>query len=178
MEQVTGLELEGTVKKVIAGSGSYTARAVILACGSDRRKLGVPGEEQFSGRGVSYCATCDGKFFKNRAVAVVGGGNSAAEYAIELASLCQSVTLVYHGKELKSMFSLREKLKSLQNVTVLYNSEVREITGESVVRSIRMENTGDGTTPDIRISVSPVDRSQFGTAFRCPAASRRICSGR
>ncbi|MCK9170837.1 MAG: FAD-dependent oxidoreductase [Treponema sp.] len=144
METVNGLKLDGRVKQIHTASGLYESRTVILASGSGRRKLGIPGEEEFAGHGVSYCATCDGNFFRKRDVAVAGGGNSAVSYAVELAAICAHVTLIYRGRELKAEYLLRKKLESLPNVTVLYRHEVREIQGDTAVRSLIVENLDTG----------------------------------
>ena len=144
MEAVSALKLDGRVKQIRTASGSCEARTVILACGSDRRKLGIPGEEEFTGHGVSYCATCDGNFFRKRDVAVAGGGNSAVSYAVELAAICPHVTLIYHGRKLKAEYLLRKKLGSLSNVTVLYRHETREIQGDTAVRRILVEDLDTG----------------------------------
>lgn len=144
MEEVTGLRLDGECKTVTTPSGQYEAKAVILALGSDRKKLGIPGEEEFSGRGVSYCATCDGNFFRNRNVAVVGGGNTAVEYAVELSELCRQVTLIYHGEQLSAMYSLKKQLSDRPNVTVLYRQEIQEILGSQKVERVRLKETRTG----------------------------------
>ena len=140
-EEITGLELDGPVKAVTTPAGRYEARAVILALGSDRRKLGVPGEEEFSGRGVSYCATCDGNFFRNRDVAVVGGGNTAVEYVVELSGLCRHVTLIYRGERISAMDSLQKQMESRTNISVLYQKEVREILGTRSVERLRLADS-------------------------------------
>lgn len=149
--EATGFELGGDVKAVVTPSGKYEAKAVVLAMGSERRKLGVRGEEELSGHGVSYCATCDGNFFRNRDVAVVGGGNTAVGYAVELSELCRRVTLVYHGGRLSAMDSLLKQMEARPNVRVLYNSEVREILGSQKVERLRLEDaqTGSGSFLDV-----------------------------
>jgi thioredoxin reductase (NADPH) len=144
MEAVKGLELDGSVKQIHTAAGLYESRTVILASGSGRKKLGIPGEKEFAGHGVSYCATCDGNFFRKRDVAVAGGGNSAVSYAVELAAVCAHVTLIYHGSELKAEYLLKKKLESLPNVTVLYRHEIREIQGDTAVRSLIVENSDTG----------------------------------
>jgi thioredoxin reductase (NADPH) len=141
MAEATGFELDGETKTVITPSGKYEGKTVILTMGSERRKLGVPGEEEFSGHGVSYCATCDGNFFRNRNVAVVGGGNTAVGYAVELSELCRQVTLIYHGKRLSAMDSLLKQMKARSNVRVLFNSEVKEILGSQKVERLRLQDT-------------------------------------
>lgn len=144
MEEVTGLQLDGGTKTVTTTSGRYEAKAVILAFGSDRRKLGVPGEEELSGRGVSYCATCDGNFFRNRNVAVVGGGNSAVGYAVELSELCRQVTLIYHGEHLSAMDSLLKQMNDRPNIVTLYRQEVSAILGSQKVERVRLKDTKTG----------------------------------
>ncbi|HAH62204.1 MAG TPA: thioredoxin-disulfide reductase [Treponema sp.] len=152
MEAVSDLKLDGRVKQIRTAEGTYEAETVILACGSDRRKLGIPGEEEFAGHGVSYCAACDGSFFRKRDVAVVGGGNSAAGYAVELAGICSHVTLIYRGNELKAEYSLRKKLESLPNVSILYRHEVREIQGDTAVRRLLIENLDTGKSDTLPVA--------------------------
>lgn len=149
-DEATALELDGNPKAVVTASGRYEAKAIILALGSDRRKLGIPGEDQFSGRGVSYCATCDGNFFRGRSVVVVGGGNTAVGYAAELSELCSHVTLIHRGNRLSAMDSLQKQVESRPNITVQYGQEVAEILGSSKVERIRLKNreTGVETTLD------------------------------
>lgn len=144
MEEVTGLQLDGEIKTVTTTSDRYEAKAVILAFGSDRRKLGVPGEEELSGRGVSYCATCDGNFFRNRNVVVVGGGNSAVGYAVELSELCRQVTLIYHGERLSAMDSLLKQMNDRLNIVTLYRQEVSAILGSQKVERVRLRDTKTG----------------------------------
>lgn len=152
MEAVSAFKLDGKIKRILTANGTYEAGTVILACGSDRKKLGIPGEKEFAGHGVSYCATCDGNFFRKRDVAVVGGGNSAAGYAVELAGICSHVTLVYHGNELKAEYALKKQLESLQNVTILYRHEVREIQGDTAVRLLSIENLDTGKSSTLPVA--------------------------
>lgn len=143
-EEAVSLHLEGKCKTVTTRSNQYEARSVVLALGSERRKLGVPGEEEFAGRGVSYCATCDGNFFRNKDVAVVGGGNTAVEYAVGLSDLCRSVRLIYHGGRLSAVASLQKQMLGKPNVSVLYYQEVRRILGSQKVERIQVEDTRTG----------------------------------
>ena len=152
MEEAVGFELGGETKTVATRSGTYQGRAVILALGSERRKLGVPGEVEFSGHGVSYCATCDGNFFRGKDVAVVGGGNTAVGYAVELSELCRQVTLVYHGEHLSAMDSLLRQMKARPNVRVLYRSEVREVLGTQKVERLRLHDTRSGEESTLDVS--------------------------
>lgn len=149
MEEATCLHLESELKSVDTFSNHYDAKSIILALGSERRKLGIPGEEEFSGRGVSYCAACDGNFFKNKSVAVIGGGNTAAGYAVELSSICKHVTLVHHGKELKAMHSLKEQIGKRDNITVIYNHSSKRIFGSGIVKGLEIENNETGKSENI-----------------------------
>jgi len=151
MEEVTELELSPETKAVKTAERRYEARTVILALGSERRKLGIPGEEQFTGRGVSYCATCDGNFFKNEDIAVVGGGNTAAGYALELADICRRVYVIYHGEELPAMYSLRHQFEKHANLQVLSRREAEEIFGTSKVEGLRMKNLQTGGSETLAV---------------------------
>ena len=135
---VTGFQDQGDVKVVLAGEERFQGRALILANGVQRRKLGVPGEERLGGRGVSYCATCDGSFFKGKDVAVVGGGNTAVEDAVYLASICPTVWLIHRRDKLTAQKYLVDGLKDKPNVKLLMEHKVMEIQGEKQVESIRL----------------------------------------
>lgn len=151
MQEATGLKLDGEIKSVDTPSGHYDAKSVILALGSERKKLGIPGENEFSGRGISYCATCDGNFFRNKDVAVIGGGNTAVGYALELSPICRNVTLIHHGKELKAMHSLKEQLQNRSNVKVIYNRSSKRILGSGTVKGLEVENTETGKAENISL---------------------------
>lgn len=151
MEDANELELTGETKAVKTAEHRYEAKAVILALGSERRKLQVPGEEAFTGRGVSYCATCDGNFFKNEDIAVVGGGNTAAGYALELADICRNVIVIYHGEQMPAVYSLREQFEKRSNIRVLHHREVEEILGTSKVEQVRMKNLQTGESETIAV---------------------------
>lgn len=134
-ENAEEFQLDGEVKTVRTSQGEYQAKTVILAQGSHRRKLNIPGEEEFTGRGVSWCASCDGNFFRNKTTAVVGGGNTAAGDAIELAGLCKKVYLLVR-KELKAEYSLMQKVKSLQNVEIRTGVSAERIEGAQKVERV------------------------------------------
>ena len=151
-ETVGGLELSGAVKTVKTEAGSYEAGAVILAQGSERRKLGVPGEAEFAGRGVSYCATCDGNFFRKKTVAVIGGGNTALGDAAELAGVCAKVYLVSRSGRLSAMDYLVKRARALPNVEFVPGFRVGEIRGAQKVESLLLLNTGDGTPTLLNVS--------------------------
>ena len=135
---VTGFQDQGSVKVVLAGEEQFQGRALILANGVQRRKLGVPGEERLGGKGVSYCATCDGSFFKGKDVAVVGGGNTAVEDAVYLASICPTVWLIHRRDRLTAQKYLVDGLRDKPNVKLLMEHKVLEIQGEQQVESIRL----------------------------------------
>lgn len=144
--EVTSINIEGTVKKVVTEDKIYEAKTVIVATGATHRTLGIPGEEDLAGMGVSYCATCDGAFFKDRTVAVVGGGDVAVEDALFLARVCKKVYLVHRREQLRAARSLQEHLFACDNVEFLWNSEVTEICGEDHVECIKIRSIASGET--------------------------------
>lgn len=139
-----GPEDAAAVKKVVCKKDTYLAKSVIIATGATHRKLGVPGEEELAGMGVSYCATCDGAFFKKKVTAVVGGGDVAIEDAIFLSRMCSQVYLIHRRDELRGAKSLQEKLMALENVTILWDSVVEEIRGDEKVESLKVKNVKTG----------------------------------
>lgn len=130
-DDVTSIEDAGDHKCVHTAQGQYEAKAVLIAAGADHSKLGIPGEAEFTGRGVSYCATCDGAFFRKKTVAVVGGGNVAVEDAIFLANLCEKVYVVHRRDELRAEKVLQNTLLSLDNVEMVWNANAVRVEGES-----------------------------------------------
>lgn len=137
------------IKVVKTDEEELEARAVILATGAVHARLGVPGEEELSGMGVSYCATCDGAFFRGRTVAVVGGGDVALEDAIYLARTCEKVYLIHRRDELRGAKVLQEELKALTNVEILYSCTVEEIQGGDGVEKLRVKNVKTGELFDL-----------------------------
>lgn len=140
-----GQEDEGRVKVIYTDGEEYRARTVILAMGARHRQLNIPGEKELTGMGVSYCATCDGAFFKGRTVAVVGGGDVAAEDALFLARGCEKVYLIHRRDELRAAAILQEQLHKCENVEFLWNSEVLAIQGEDHLECIKVHNRLDNT---------------------------------
>ena len=118
---------DGDLKEVATKQNTYKAKALILATGSDNRKLGVEGEEELIGKGISYCATCDGGFYKNKTVAVVGGGNTALEDAIYLSDISDKVYLIHRRDSFRADDTLVQKLKSKKNVEILYNTVIKKL---------------------------------------------------
>ena len=126
----------GKVKRVIGMNEAYEAKTLILATGAVHKKLGIPGEKELAGAGVSYCATCDGAFFRNRTVAVIGGGDVAVEDAIFLSRMCSQVYLVHRRGELRAAKSLQNQLFSKENVKILWNTEAKAIEGDGAVEKL------------------------------------------
>ena len=145
------LEEDGKIKVVYTTREEYRARTVIFAMGTRYRKLGVPGEKELTGLGVSYCATCDGAFFKGRKVAVVGGGDVAVEDALFLARGCEKVYLIHRRDELRAAAILQEQLKKCENVEFLWSTEVTAVPGEDHVECVKILNkkTGEEKVLDV-----------------------------
>lgn len=145
-EDITEIRKAGATFSIETTRGRYTAKALILATGAGWKTLNVPGEKRFAGRGVSYCAECDGYYFKDgKKVLVVGGGNTAATYALYLHNLGAAVTMVHRRDVLRAEKNLQESIFR-EGIPVMWNSEVREITGDKVVREVKVENTREKTT--------------------------------
>ncbi len=145
MEDVEAVELDGPIKKVItAGGETHLARAVILAMGAAARYLGVPGEQELLGRGVSACATCDGFFFKDQDIAVIGGGDSAMEEATFLTRFARSVTLVHRRAEFRASKIMLERARNNDKITFLTNTTPVAVEGDTTVTGLRVRNTLTG----------------------------------
>ena len=139
-EPVLSIEERDGVKVIRTKKNRYMAKTVILACGAAHRQLGIPGEEELSGMGVSYCATCDGAFFQNGTVAVVGGGNVAVEDAILLSRTCKKVYLVHRRDELRADKVLQDKLFKCANVEMVWNSVPTVIEGTDKVEALKVHD--------------------------------------
>ncbi|OBK98949.1 thioredoxin-disulfide reductase, partial [Mycobacterium sp. 1245499.0] len=145
MEDVESVSLQGRIKSVTTAEGeTVRARAVILAMGAAARYLGVPGEQELLGRGVSSCATCDGFFFKDQDIAVIGGGDSAMEEATFLTRFARSVTLVHRRAEFRASRIMLERAKANDKITILTNKAVEAVEGESTVTGLRVRDTLSG----------------------------------
>ncbi|MGB9714022.1 MAG: NAD(P)/FAD-dependent oxidoreductase, partial [Candidatus Bathyarchaeales archaeon] len=150
-EAVASLDLKGEKKIVKTNRGVYEAEAVIIASGSHYREIGVPGEKEFRGRGVSYCGICDGPLFKGKRVLVVGGGNSAVITALYLAGIVSEVKIAHRRDVFRAEEALVKDLKRKENVEILWNTEVREITGGKVVEKVAVFNNKTGETAEISV---------------------------
>ncbi len=138
-EGVESLELAGPEKRVTTTGGVYTARTVILCMGAQPRTLGLPREEALRGKGVSYCATCDGAFFRDRDVAVVGGGDTACEDALYLSRVARSVTLIHRRDTLRGSAILQQRIGQRENIALLLESQVTELLGEDALRAVKVQ---------------------------------------
>lgn len=144
-EDALEVSLAGEEKTVVTSEGKYSARRVILSMGSEYRKLNVPGEAELSGRGVSYCATCDGFFFKDQHLAVVGGGDSAMEEALFLTKFAKKVTVIHRRDQLRASQIMAERAAANPKIDFAWNSTVAQINGENKVESLTLKSTVDGT---------------------------------
>lgn len=141
----------GRIYRIVTNKGDYETRAVLAATGAVHARLHVPGEEELAGMGVSYCATCDGAFFRNRTVAVVGGGDVAVEDAVFLARTSKKVYLIHRRDELRAARILQKKVQELPNVEILWNTVVDEIVGTDRVEKIRIRNTVSGDMEEMEM---------------------------
>ena len=160
---------KGAIKGVVCQGNTYEARSLILATGAVHRKLGVPGEEELAGAGVSYCATCDGAFFRNKVTAVIGGGDVAVEDAIFLARMCSKVYLIHRRNELRAAKSLQESLFAQENVEILWDTVADSIEGEGSVECLKITNVKTGEKSElalqgvfIAVGISPESRAFEG----------------
>ncbi|TCJ30609.1 thioredoxin-disulfide reductase [Nocardioides jejuensis] len=148
-DDVTEVDLTGDIKVVKTYDGEFRARSVILAMGSAHRKLGLPNEDELSGRGVSYCATCDGFFFREQVIAVIGGGDSAVEEATFLSRFASKVYLVHRRGELRASKAMQERAFADPKIEMVWNAEVASINGTESLESITIRDTVTGETRDL-----------------------------
>ncbi len=138
------VDLQQRPFKVCLSSGEYTADSLIISMGADARKLGVPGEREYTGRGVSFCATCDGAFYKDKDIHMVGGGDSALEEALFLTRFARSVTIIHRRDQLKAGAILENRAKHNPKISFIWDSVVKEIVGEDTVSQLILENVKTG----------------------------------
>lgn len=152
-DDVTSVELEGDVKRVTSSDGKvHEAKTVIFATGSAYRKLGVPGEEALTGHGVSSCATCDGFFFRDQTIAVVGGGDSAMEEATFLTRFASKVYLIHRRDELKASKIMQQRAFDNEKIEFIWNTEIKELHGSSGLTGATLRNTVDGTESELDVT--------------------------
>ena len=150
--EVAAPETEGKSFKIKGNSDEYEATAIVLATGLDNRKMGISGEDGLISRGISFCAVCDGAFFRNKEVAVYGGGNTAVEDAAFLANICTKVTIIHRRDRFRAEQAVVDELKALDNVEFLMTSNVVGVNGENALESITVKNNETGETKDIAVS--------------------------
>ncbi|TKA11477.1 thioredoxin-disulfide reductase [Actinacidiphila oryziradicis] len=152
-DDVIEVDLTGDIKKVTDSAGTvHKAKAVIVATGSQHRKLGLPREDELSGRGVSWCATCDGFFFKNHDIAVIGGGDTALEEATFLSRFAKSVTVVHRRDSLRASKAMQERAFADPKIKFVWNSEVAEIHGDNKLSSLTLRSTKTGETSELPVT--------------------------
>lgn len=176
-DEVTELELEGEIKTVTTAYNTYKGKAVILSMGASPRALGVKGEGMFKGRGVSYCATCDGALFRDMEVAIIGGGDTAVEDANYLSRMCKKVYIVHRRDELRAVKVLQDKVLGNPKIEILWNSVVDGILGNDTVEKIIIKNVKTeelstidvegvfvaiGSTPNNKLIKGKVETSDYG----------------
>ncbi len=150
--EVTALEIKKEQKMVVTTQGNFAARTVIIAGGSEREKLGVPGEKEFTGKGVSYCATCDAPFFSGKPVAVVGGGNAAIYEALHLAKFASRVTVIHRRDRLRATTIVQEKAFAEPKIEFLWNTVVQAIEGKNFVERIRLRQVITGEQSALEVA--------------------------
>jgi thioredoxin reductase (NADPH) len=165
-QEVMRVSLEGDIKVVETYESTYRCEALILCTGTEYRKLGVPGEKEFTGKGISYCATCDGAFFQDSRIVVVGGGDSALTEALFLTKFVKELTIIHRRDALRGTRIYQERAFDNPKVKFLWNSIVQEIKGDSIVRSIVVKNVKTGEVKEFEtdgafLFVGMIPRTQF-----------------
>jgi thioredoxin reductase (NADPH) len=151
LESVTDMDLKSEEKTVKTSASTYKTKAVIYSTGSHYREIGVKGEKEFRGKGVSYCGVCDGPFFKNKRVLVVGGGNTACITTLYLSGLAAQVNVIHRRQAFRAEESLVSDISSKNNVAVLWNTEIQEIKGDTQVRTVSLLNNSTGKTSELAV---------------------------
>lgn len=149
LDEITALKLDGDPKIAVGNDASYEARALILATGAHPRKLGLPNEASLAGRGVGYCATCDGPFYQGLPVYVNGGGDSAFDEALYLATLASHVTIIYRGDTPRAAHLLQERVAEASNMDVMLNTTIESLHGENMLTSMQLKNQKTGEVQEI-----------------------------
>ena len=150
-EEVIDIKIDGDIKKVITGAQTYESKVVILSMGAQPKKIGIDREEELTGKGVSYCATCDGGFYRKKVVAVIGGGDTAVEDALHLSRLAEKVYVIIRKDSLRANKSAQKKLFETNNVEIIFNSVVTKLEGEERLSSIEITNN-NGQVADLEVN--------------------------
>ncbi len=152
LESVESVDFKNDIKKIITDRGTYLTKTVIIATGASAKQLGVNGEEEYKGRGVSYCAVCDGALFRGKTVAVVGGGDVAVEDAVYLSRLAKKVYIIHRRDELRAVKHEQEKMFKLDNIEPVWNSNVISFNGDDLLKSVTVKNKITNETKEIEIA--------------------------
>lgn len=150
--EVLSVEVEGNIKRVVLQDKVFETKTIIIASGAAFKKLNVPGEEEFIGKGVSYCATCDGPFFRNKEIAVVGGGDSALQEALYLTKFASKVNLIHRRNEFRAAKILQEKVLENEKINVILDSVVEEICGTQMLESLKVKNVKTENISNLSVS--------------------------
>ena len=167
-DTIKSVELEGDVKKVIGVNGTYEGKTLIIATGANPRPIGCKGEQEFLGKGVSYCATCDANFFEDLPVFVVGGGDSAVEEAMYLTKFASSVTLIHRRHELRAAKSIQEKAFKNEKLHIMWDTVVEELSGDDILQKIKVKNVVTGEEQVLEASEEDGMFGIFGFIGRIP----------
>jgi thioredoxin reductase (NADPH) len=151
-DEVTGIKVEGDKKIVTTSQGDFFAKALIIAGGAEYQKLGAPGEKEYTGKGVSYCATCDGAFYRDKVVAVLGGGDTAVTDALELTKFASKIYLVHRRHELRATKILQEKLLANAKIQPVWDTVVEEVAGDKFVQKLKIKNTVTNVRSELVVS--------------------------
>lgn len=158
-DEIKNIEKSGEIFTVAGSKNNYRSKTVIYCAGASHKNLGVSGEEELAGKGVSYCAVCDGFFFKDKVVTVVGGGNTAVSEALYLSKICRKVYLVHRRNKFKAERVLVKNLEKTNNVDIIYNNEVTQITGTTNVTSVRLKDGRALKTDGVFVAVGLAPRN-------------------
>lgn len=150
-ENVISVNLKNKVKSIQSEKETYYARSVVISTGANERKLGIENEDNLIGKGLSYCATCDGNFYKGKDVAIVGGGNSAIADLLALKNIANKIYLIYRGDKLKASKIYLDSLKSMQNLTILYNTVINKVNVNQKIESLDLLNTKSNEISNLKI---------------------------
>ena len=153
-EQITGITLDSEIKTVNTNSNSYEGKTIIVASGGQHKKLGVPGEEEFSGKGVSYCAVCDGNFFRGQDVVVIGGGDAAIDEGLYLTGIVNSVTVIHRRDKLRASKILQQRAFENKKMNFKWNHVVDRFTGNGVVNAVKLKDLNSGNIYDYSTSAA------------------------